>query len=122
MGVALLPGDVDEKGYDDVDEDDGDDGGVDGGRLRLHAVNVLEDVMLGDEEAEDGRREQEEGEQEESSESLGQGAVAIVVSDGQAARAIGRHGWTAGRHGKEEFFFWNLICTEKAFSLSTRPS
>ena len=105
MGVALLPGDVDEKGYDDVDEDDGDDGGVDGGRLRLHAVNVLEDVMLGDEEAEDGRREQEEGEQEESSESLGQGAVAIVVSDGQAARAIGRHGWTAGRHGKEEFFF-----------------
>ena len=116
MGVALLPGDVYEKRYDDVDEDYGDDGGVDGGRLRLHAVNVLEDVMLGDEEAEDGRREHEEGEQEESSESVGQGAVAIVVSDGQAARAIGRHDRTAGRHG-DGVFFRNLICAETAYFL-----
>ena len=116
MGVALLPGDVYEKRYDDVDEDYGDDGGVDGGRLRLHAVNVLEDVMLGDEEAEDGRREHEEGEQEESSESVRQGAVAIVVSDGQAARAIGRHDRTAGRHG--DGVFWNLICAETAYFLS----
>ena len=71
MNVAFFPGDVDKESDDDVDENDGDDGGVDGGRRVFHVVHRHEYVMFRCEEADDRTQEEEEGEDEESPESVG---------------------------------------------------
>ena len=70
MSVAFFPRHVDKESDNDVHEDDGDHRGVNGGRLRLATVNVLEDVLSGYEEAENGRRKQEKGKCEECLESV----------------------------------------------------
>ena len=53
MGVAFLPGDVDEESDDDVDENHGHDGGVNRRSRVFHFINRLEHVMFGHEEAKD---------------------------------------------------------------------